>query len=171
MTRTERHTSMAGVLWLLAALNTGIGAPILPVIRSIGKIHKLSREEANRNYPVQVRGVVTDFDTYTPNFFLQDQTGGVWIRWKEGLPEPVPGQFIELEGVTVQTDFAPDIVNPTWKVTGQAPMPKPLHPSYGEMASTVDDSLWVELEGVVRWAAHQNRDKRENYLRMALAIP
>jgi PAS domain S-box-containing protein len=171
MTRTERHTYMAGALWLLAALSTGLAAPSLPVIRSIGEIHKLSREEANRNHPVQVRGVVTDFDTYTPNFFLQDQTGGVWIRWKEGMPEPVPGQLIELEGVTVQTDFAPDIMNPRWKVTGQAPMPKPLHPSYLEMASTVDDSLWVELEGVVRWAAHQNRDKRENYLRMALAMP
>ena len=68
------------------------------------------------------------------------------------MPPPKTGQLLDLEGVTIQNDFAPDIADPHWKVLGEAPMPAPEHPTYDEMASTSEDSKWVEFEGTVRSA-------------------
>lgn len=136
----------------------------LPVLTTVRQIRALSPQEAQRGYPVRVRAVVT-FDYVAPagakavptgdldsNMFIQDRTGGNWVGRAVGQPALKVGDFIELEGTTTQTDFAPDIVNPRWRVLGSAPMPIALRSEFGELASTKEDSSWVELKGVVRSA-------------------
>jgi hypothetical protein len=73
---------------------------------------------------------------------------------------PGVGDYIELEGVTAQSDFAPDIVKSHWRVLGSAPMPRPVRSEFGRLASTKEDSSWVELEGIVRSAEPVNGDLR-----------
>lgn len=145
-------------------------APELPVIREIGEIHRLSREAAVRGYGVDAQGVVTYFDPYGPDFFVQGKTGGVWVEWLPSMPKPVVGELISLQGVTTQRDFSPDVIQARWQVLGTAPMPKPLKPTYAELVSTSLDSKWVEIEGEVRWAVWQHRKPYENHLRMVIAI-
>ena len=79
--------------------------------------------QARQGFPVLLRGVVTYFDTIGPDMFFQDSSGGIWVHWLAGMPSAQKGQLIELEGVTTQADFAPDIAQPRWRVIGEGPMP------------------------------------------------
>jgi signal transduction histidine kinase/DNA-binding response OmpR family regulator/PAS domain-containing protein len=115
----------------------------------VEQIRKLSAEQANQNYPVRLRVVVTYFDAISPDFFVQDSTGAIWVEWPRDAPSPEAGQLIELEGVTSQPNFAPDIHQPRWRVLGRGPMPAPRRPSFEQMASTAKDGWWVEVEGIV----------------------
>ncbi len=135
------------------------------VLTKIGQIHALAREEANRHHPVHVRGVVTFFnlrpsivstsflDEIGSNMFIQDSSGGNWvdIAGAQG-PTLQSGDYVELDGITRQSDFAPDIVNPRWTKLGKAPLPVPRKAEFGRLASTREDSHWVEVEGIVRSA-------------------
>ncbi len=99
------------------------------------------------------------------DMFIQDATGGNWVALQGNEPPLRAGQLIELQGVTTQTDFAPDIAKPHWKVLGSAAMPVPVHAEYGRLASTQEDSLWVEIEGIVRSA-----EVRTGYLRLEIEM-
>ena len=116
---------------------------------------------------MRLHGVVTYFDTIGPDMFFQDSTGGIWIHWLPDQPKPKKGQLIELEGVTTQVDFAPDIAQPHWRVIGESPMPNPHRPTYERLAAAAEDSTWVEVEGIVRAvSAYPNG----GYLRLKLAV-
>lgn len=67
------------------------------------------------------------------------------------------GDWIELDGATTQTDFAPDIVNAHWQVLGRAPMPVTERIEFGRLISTEEDSRWVAIEGIVRAAVMVHR--------------
>ena len=72
------------------------------------QLRQLSVEEAAKEIPVRLRGVVTFHDTTRAALFLHDSTDGtfVWVRPGE-LPK-VPlraGTLIEVEGVTAPGDF------------------------------------------------------------------
>ena len=133
----------------------------MPALTRIAPIRALSAKDANRGYPVHLRAVVTFF--YTPdhpipraglemaaNMFVQDASGGNWVQLEPGHGGLQAGDLIELEGVTTQTDFSPDIAKPRWRVLGRGPMPSPVRAEFGALASTKLDSRWVEIEGIVR---------------------
>ncbi len=147
---------------LAAVLSFAQPAPPVPNLRTITAIaeaHRLTPDEARRGYPVHLQAVVTYFDPTSQDFFIQDKTGGIWVHWNQGMPEAESGQQIDLQGTTTQFDFAPDILNPRWRVIGIAPMPAPQKATLEEMASTRLDSQWVEIEGIVRSAHVQANHK------------
>lgn len=133
----------------------------LPVLTTAAKVRSLSSEEANRHNPVRLRAVVTYFEPITPSFFIQDKSGGIWLRWTPNLPKPVVGEIIDVTGVTTQIDFAPDIWNPVWTVVGHAPPPVAKKVSFAQMASTREDARWIEIEGIVRSMAYQEGSNRQ----------
>jgi hypothetical protein len=133
----------------------------LPTLTSCKQIRSLSREEAQRGYPVHLRAVVTYFDPVGLNWFLQDSTGGMFIQWSPEMPKVVVGDLLDVEGASSQVDFAPDVAHPHWRVVGPAPMPTPRLVSFGQMANTSEDAIWVEVEGIARSAAYLNRASRE----------
>ncbi len=129
----------------------------LPILTHVAEIRRLTREQARQGYPVHIRVVVTYFDPSPSeiadaDLFVQDATGGQWVQWTPDLPKLVPGQVIDLQGVTTQADFTPDIASPRWTVVASGHTPKPRHVTFEQMASTAFDSQRVELEGVVRSA-------------------
>lgn len=142
----------------------------LPTLTTIAEVRRLPAEEARRNYPVHLTAVVTYFDPAQPNWFLQDATGGIWVHWNNALPTPVVGQLVDLEGVSVDTDFAPDVDRPHWRVLGTVPMPVARKVSFAQMASTSEDARWVEVEGIVLWAEYQHNRPTERVLRLRLSL-
>jgi two-component system, sensor histidine kinase and response regulator len=138
----------------------------LPTLTQIDQVRRLTPEQANRGYPVRLDAVVTyyasqGFDFLTqetpptqtaPDMFIQDSTAGIWVNVPVGGSSAEAGQSIEIEGVTEALDFAPQIGKPRWKVIGRAPMPTARRTSFERMASTMEDSQWVEIEGIVRSA-------------------
>ena len=170
MTNVLRFSSrLRSVGLLVAAVFLYSSRPLtaLPPLKQVAEIRKLTATEARQGFPVLLHGVVTYFDTLGPDFFFQDSSGGVWIHWTQGQPKPKKGQLIELEGVTTQSDFAPDIAQPRWRVIGEGPMPEPYRPSYEQLASAAEDSTWVEVEAVVRAVS---LDANGGYLRLKLAV-
>lgn len=142
----------------------------LPTLTTVVQIRSLRPEQARRGYPVHLRAVVTYFDPVSPDLFVQDATGGEWVKWSPDLPHAEAGSLIELQGTTTFSDFAPDIAGPRWKVIGHANLPAPKHVTYEQMLSTSVDSLWVEVEGIVRQAEYLHRSANEKVLWMDLAI-
>ena len=142
---------------------SGAATDSLPTLQRVEQIRRLSREEANRGYPVRLQAVVTyytatgprllPFEFYSsaqPDMFIQDSTAGIWVHVPPGGPTAIPGQLIEIEGITEEPDFGQEITRPRWKVIGQAPMPAVHRPSFDRMAATAEDAQWVEVDGIVR---------------------
>jgi signal transduction histidine kinase len=131
----------------------------------------LSYEEAVRKYPVHLQAVVTFFDPASYDLFLHDETGAIWMAWTPDSPKVTVGDFVEVQAATTFTDFAPDLLNPRLKILGPGEMPKAHKVSFEQMASTLEDCQWVEVEGIVRQAEYLHRNARERQLWMGVAIP
>jgi PAS domain S-box-containing protein len=125
----------------------------LPVLTTAAAVHRLSPTEANRRFPIHLHAVATVCQSPYLGLFVQDATAGIWVNLPPGTTCPEPGQLLDLEGVSIQTDFAPDVYEPHWKVLGRSNLPRPLRPNYEQMISTAWDSRWVEVEGVVQSVA------------------
>ncbi|MBZ5592155.1 MAG: response regulator [Acidobacteriia bacterium] len=154
--------------FLLLTAASALADARLPVLYRVDQVRSLTPEEARRGYPVHLQVVVTYFDRDAPNLFVQDATGALWVDWPRDGQQPEPGQILDLQGVTTQPDFAPDITHPVWRVLGRAPTPKARRASMEEMASARVDSQWLEVEGIVRTAQQVPGDSR---LHLALEVP
>jgi two-component system, sensor histidine kinase and response regulator len=128
----------------------------LPVLTEASQIRKLTLEEARRLYPVHLRAVVTYFDAAGQDLFVQDSTAGVWVDARKMHVSPRPGQLLNLYGTASAEGFAPFVGGPHWRVIGEAPPPPARRVTYAEMATGRDDSLWVEVEGIVRSFRNQS---------------
>lgn len=138
------------VLITLLVVASPLRAVQLPTLTSCASVRSLSAKEANRGYPIHIRAVVTYFDPFMRELFIQDDSGGIWINWTKDLAHPKVGDLLDVHGKSIQTDFAPDIFKPTWTVVGRGKIPVPKRVTYAEMASTREDARWVEIAGIIR---------------------
>jgi PAS domain S-box-containing protein len=122
----------------------------LPVLNDVAQIRHLSINQARLGYPVHLRAVVTYFDPTNPDLFIQDSTGGVWVKVVGTKLSASPGDFLDLRGVTAAPDFAPEVNKPEWKVIGRAKLPVARRVPFLEMASSHEDSQWIEVDGIIR---------------------
>ncbi len=141
----------------------------LPTLTRAEDLRRLTPEEANRGYPVRLRAVVTYFGPHDPNLlpgerystlpapdmFVQDSSAGIFVNIPRDAPAVRPGQILEIEGISEAPDFSPQIGKPRWKVVGSGALPVPKRVSFDHMASTAEDSQFVEVTGVVRTAQAQ----------------
>jgi len=122
----------------------------LPLLTRVEQIRNLSNDEANLGYPILVRAVVTYFNPAENDLFIQDSTAGIWVNIGTAKPPLQPGQLVEIEGISGTPDFAPQIDKPKIRILGQGSLPEARRVTYGRMASSQEDSQWVEIEGIVR---------------------
>ena len=81
---------------------------ILPTLTRVADLHRLTRQEAERQYPVYLTGVVTFADVLNYQFFIQDESGGVFVDAANvSLNSLRAGQKITLTGVSGPGLFAP----------------------------------------------------------------
>ncbi|HEV2426287.1 MAG TPA: hypothetical protein VGZ29_15785, partial [Terriglobia bacterium] len=122
----------------------------LTTLTSAQQVRVLSPDEANRGYPVHIRAVVTYCDPAQQDFFVQDGTAGIYID-DPGLKTAfAPGDLLEIDGISEDLDFAPQIGKPHYKSLGHAALPEPRPASFDALMSTREDSQFVQFEGVVR---------------------
>jgi signal transduction histidine kinase/CheY-like chemotaxis protein len=122
----------------------------LPTLTTAEQIRELTPEQANRGYPVHLRAVLTYIDYDVGDFFVQDATAGIYVNENNKELHFHPGDFLEIDGVTEELDFAPQIGKARYRLLGQAPLPHPRKVSIGDMLSTREDSRWVQIEGIVQ---------------------
>jgi signal transduction histidine kinase len=122
----------------------------LPTLTTTEQIRWLKPDEAKRQYPVKVQGVLTFLRTGGGT--LQDATGGIFL-WQlgdaAGASEAKLGSFCELEGVTSPGSFSPIILCRKLTVLGEGQFPAAIRPSWDELISGRLDTQWVEVQGVV----------------------
>jgi hypothetical protein len=80
-------------------------SPPLVTIKTAGEIRLLRRAEANRGYPVNLRGVVTFKDK--DGFFIRDSTAAISVDAPKLVERIEPGNLVDVWGTTVATGFAP----------------------------------------------------------------
>lgn len=124
-----------------------------PLLTTVAQIRRLSPAEAARHLPVRIDGVVTFARRSRFNFFVQDETGGIFVDASDvGLPNVVPGQHLLLSGMTGAGEFAPLVQFPRSQVLSKTStqLPAPVRATVPEVVSGIDDSQWIELEATVR---------------------
>lgn len=129
----------------------------LPVLTTAGEVHRLKREEAQRAYPVKIRGVVTCVLPEHQAFTIQDGTRGIYVedRAPERQAAPAPGEFLEVEGTTDPSLFAPIITARRIHRLGAGRLPEPVQPTWDQLINGSLDAQRVELQGIVT-AVHTN---------------
>lgn len=158
--RVRFVTLVAGILLLQAAAWGQTGTPSslptlassLPTLTTAQQVRLLPPDEANRGYPVRLRAVVTYCDPANADFFIQDGTAGIYVDDPALKKAFVPGERLEIEGVTEDVDFAPQIGKPHYQILGQAPLPSPQPATFDSLISTREDSQFVQFEGIVQSA-------------------
>jgi diguanylate cyclase (GGDEF)-like protein len=128
---------------------SGAADPIPAELRTVAAVRDLSAGEAAQALPVNLTGVATYVDNQLRQIFLQDATGGIYVKYSGDYPELAVGNRVTLRGITSAGDFAPAILAPKLRITGDAPLPAPEPVTLEKSASGSLDSRYVTLEGVV----------------------
>jgi hypothetical protein len=120
-------------------------------LRYIRDVRALSNAQAARFWPVLLEGVVLYADPEWKLFFMQDETGAVFVQgWLQNLKV---GDRVAVEGGTGAGSVMPLVTGLAVRLIGQGELPEPLRVK--ELRAVYYDCAWVELEGVVRSVEEQ----------------
>ena len=131
----------------------------LPLLTTTVQVKQLQQGEAEKSYPVRIRGVVTYINSSANIAFVQDGTGGtMFVPRDPDSTTPAPlqrGKHVEVNGVTAPSTFTPIIAGlsnqaASVKQLHDLRMPPAQHLESDELGNPVHDSAWVQLKGVVR---------------------
>jgi PAS domain S-box-containing protein len=151
-----QHLRLTASFAAPAVANMGHGRQVpppasgLPTLTTAEQVRELTADQANRGYPVRLRAVVTYVDFAVGDFFAQDDTAGIYVNETDRSLGFRPGDLLEIEGVSEELDFAPQIARARYRRLGRAPLPRPRKVHLGDLLSTREDSQWVQLEGIVQ---------------------
>jgi len=137
----------------------------LPLLTTARQAHHLSSMEAARAYPIHLRrAVVTYFDPSVGDnrsyLFIHDATEGIYAELAKGSTRNLPpGTLIDIRGVSDPGEFSSIIAQPQIKVIGRSSLPpNPSRPSLTRLVTGVEDSEWVEVEGLIHSVVEQGHN-------------
>lgn len=133
-------------------LGRGAEAPELPLLTSVRQVRELSREAAARSYPVRLRGVVTFHEPSWFLSFVQDATGGIYLKNFDAAVQA--GTEVEVEGFSAQGKTLPIIVGRDGgearvRPVGPGPWPQPIAAAAALLSGDAYDAQWVGVRGRV----------------------
>ncbi len=133
------------------AENITTNAAGLSLLVTAAEVHRLKRAEAQRGYPVKIHGVITSVLPEHQAFTIQDSTHGIYVvDFSESRSDPPRiGEFVEVEGITDPSLFAP-VVDANWvRVLGIGDFPEPVHPAWDQLMNGSLDAQYVEIQGIL----------------------
>ncbi len=122
----------------------------VPPLAYAQQVRCLSVDEARSARPVHLSGVITHLNPHLNDFFIQDETAGIYV-----YPTPLAaglklGDRIELEGESNPGDFAPCICAKKITRLGTGKLPDPIPFNLSAEESRWLDGQWVQVWVVVR---------------------
>ena len=130
----------------LAAQTPGEALPL----RSIGQVQALGIEDARRQLPVRIRGVVTSAKQSDHWISLQDDTRAIFVSVTSlSNTFPACAEVWEVVGHAAPGNFATIVVEEQIQRLGRGRMPEPTRPTWTELANGSMDVQWVEFQGLV----------------------
>jgi PAS domain S-box-containing protein len=121
------------------------------------QVRSLTPEQAEKHLPVRLKCVVTFYDETLFSRFVQDDTAGIYLQEMPNMPALIPGQLVEITGVTSSGEYAPIVVPGSVQVLGDGKIPAAKPVSLEQLVSGQEDSQMVEVSGIVR-AVHFEKD-------------
>ncbi len=111
----------------------------------------LNREAAGA-FPVELHDAqVLYYNPQIGNLFIADPSGTVYVDMRGQARLPMrAGDVLKITGRTGAGGFAPIIVQPKIEITGKRPLPPAPKVSLDHLLTGLDDTVWVEVEGIVR---------------------
>ena len=140
-------------------------------LQLIAEVRSLPVAELATNPPVRIRGVVTlRSDGYA---IIQDDTAGIYVNFDfarrrgvwtgDGIPDAVQiGVEIEIDGTIDPGGFSPPVLPREVRILGTKPLPQPRQTDPERFFSGADDSLLIEITGVVHGITDEGFDWRLN---------
>ena len=121
------------------------------VITKARDLLSLTENESGQNREIELTGVVTACDpAWTGEFFLQDDTAGVFVDAKgQGGKRPQVGDVVNVKGTSEPGAFAPIVAHPVWTVIGQAPLPAAKPVLIDQVMTGAEDGQRIEISGWV----------------------
>ena len=120
----------------------------LRLLTTVGQVRGLLPEEAVRGYPVSLK--VTATYVAERGAFIQDETGAIYVRWKDNNTPWKPGQKLTWEGVTFTDNLSVSLQEVRSQILGQGPMPVARAMTLDQLATGTANCEWVEVRGVIR---------------------
>ena len=123
----------------------------LPQLMTTLAVRGLSEAQARLNFPVDVTGVVTFYDSDWCVMFIADETGGIYVR-ADDLAENAhwqPGDSIRVTGEFDPGVFAPTIRAKSIRPAAPQRFPEPRSVPISRLASGAEDCQWVSVIGNV----------------------
>lgn len=163
-TRTG-HSVLRAAVWRELPEISDNKTDVHPLLTTAAQVQQLTRDEARRNYPAKIRGVVTWVSDNRDCVVLQDATRGVFVGLRSAWIWETPkiGEILEIEGTCVAGEFSPIIILNKGERLGMGSLPPPMHPTWDQLISGSMDSQYVEIRGYVTRA-------RDNH-HMTLLMP
>ncbi|HEY4416353.1 MAG TPA: ATP-binding protein [Verrucomicrobiae bacterium] len=123
----------------------------LQVLTTAMQVQRLTRAEAEREYPVTIRGVITSVSDEHRDFIIQDSTRAVFVLVGDIMLSHFPrvGDYCEITGVSRPADFSPIVGLRTAKILWRGQLPPPLHPTHDQLIGGSLDAQYVEVRGLV----------------------
>lgn len=155
-------TSLLRTLCLASLL---VSAPAwaedLVPLKTAEAVRTLSLQDAAAARPVKLHGVVTYLAPAGPMFFLQDETGGVFVTGQRDRSQKADfriGAVVDVEGITAAGRVVPHVTMRKKEllkvnVTGEAPLPEPKSATVAQLGLAAFQDVRVEVSGIVRSVA------------------
>ncbi|HTR43234.1 MAG TPA: histidine kinase, partial [Pseudomonadales bacterium] len=120
----------------------------MPILTTAEQVKRLNREEALRQYPVRIRGVVTW--SGGSGFVIQDATLGVFAEMVNpgNFGAQRDGECLDIEGVTT-AQFSPMILVQHITDLGPGSLPEPARPTWDQLMDGTLDTQYAEIQGIV----------------------
>jgi signal transduction histidine kinase len=126
------------------------GATPQQVLTTVDDVRRLSRDQADRGYPVKLRGVLTCLRPDFHSVVIQDAARGIYAQ---GFPpktlQPELGQYWEIAATTRSGEFAPVLQIERATCLGLGRLPEPIHPTWDQLMNGSLDTQFVELLGII----------------------
>jgi diguanylate cyclase (GGDEF)-like protein len=129
----------------LGKTTTAFPAPL----ETVASVRRLTPALAASALPVRATGVVTALDPIWRNAFLQDPSGGIYLKYSGNPFGLRVGERVTVTGITDAGNYAPVILAPRFEDRGPSPLPVPIPATFEDAASGRLDSQYVVLEGIV----------------------
>jgi signal transduction histidine kinase len=124
--------------------------PAVPaLITNLHQLGQLTRDQARQSPPVNLRAVVTSFDSQWNALFVEDGEGACYISVTNPQPRFNAGEMLAIEG-RAQPGLTPQIAFERLTVVSNVPLPAARLISLDDLISTRNDCHRVEIHSAIR---------------------
>jgi signal transduction histidine kinase/CheY-like chemotaxis protein len=152
-------------VWILATLLASAADQPTPIssLSTARAVRELPHAQAARAIPVKLTGVVTHANPALGDFFIQDDTAGIYVHPTTAGRDLTAGDRVAVTGRSSPGAFSPCVTAQEVRKLGRGPLPEP--EPYDLHAA---DSRWLDAQYVQVWAWVRNVTVGQGFTTLAV---